>query len=469
MVGMGRNELNKYIFTLVGISAAVLIGLVVAVMGIQDYLGRPQKTVAFTPEATPTAAAKKTKVSDFSNVTVADWGQLPDAPTFEPPVRTTIYALKQQYNDQEFANLAQHFVSVNGNKVSQKEDSMSVVSSTASATFYMYKPTGSFMYKSEKGIDLPEEQGFSDEEKVNTFMNELWNDGTLQVTRSYQNSAAPGVTYYEAHRDWDKIGLPIINLMSTFNLPAEEKVGELSLLKRVNEASDRDISVNTAVIGVKDGKIISITSNIRAINRQGTSHPQGVISYNEAISRLKKNDFEYILTSPPVGSGDTGLTKVTVTEAVPVYLEELPGKAQTQLYPYYVFRGEGETGAGTKVKFAAAVPAVSAEAYAPVSGKQTRTRSQQQGTLEFIDPTNMPAPSGAMSAAAPDEGKLSSLTCSSAPSPKQLANKAIDPSGFLFGEYNSTLYIIPMKNWDVSHLDDINALSGPGCPLRLSL
>lgn len=493
LIGMGRTELNKYVFSLVGISVVVLIGLVAIIMGMQNYLSSPRMSSAQQPTFVPSQAPSrtqsvKTAAKGFPKVAVAEWGAFPASPAFEPPQRATLYALKQQYSRQEFANLAQHFISVNGNKVSEKDKTVSVVTDKADVgLFYLYKPTGTFFYRARTGLSLPS-RGANETEKVSTFMRELWNDGTLQVTGSYEKRSVPGIRYYEVHRDWDRVGMPIMNLIGTFNIAGDGQIGKMSLLEQTGQEPDSDIiktdnktdglarntDFNTATVGITEGRIVSVTSNIRPLAQTGTrSH--GVIPYEDAVAKLRRGSHTHLYVSPAGGGGanpelvydnnSVVLKNVEVGESLTAYLEELPNKPQTQLYPYFIFKGMATTDTGYRVKFVASVPALAnsvlgtstEQSSALLSQRTGFNASQQQGTLEFMDPTNAPIPALSQTpdytpAPTANPQAMEELVCDPPPSPRDLSSVTTDPGGLVYGIYHSEWHIIPGGGW---HVDDL--------------
>ncbi|MBI1863223.1 hypothetical protein HYS00_03825 [Candidatus Microgenomates bacterium] len=534
-MGMGRTELNKYVFSLVGLSIVVLFGLIAIIAGMQTYLSHPRSALAQPePVVSPTEAPQKANAhpAAFPRATVADWGKLPP-PSFSPPVRTTLYALKQQYNRLEFANLAQHFIPVVDDKVTESDKSVSVVSDTA-GVFYLYKPTGAFFYKSDAGVTLPQ-AGPTEREKVNEFMRTVWNDSTLQVTGSFEKKSSPGVTYYELHRDWDKVGLPIVNLIGTFNIAETERFGSLSLTKPPVSIASPDIiktdnqtdgvaradDFNTATVGVVGGKIVSVTSNIRPVNPQGTRSHE-IISYDGAVSNLKNGGYVYLYTSP-AGEGSANadmlyqsnavaLENVQVKESFAAYIEDLPSAPQTHLYPYFIFRGQAQSHTGYRVNFIAAVSAVSDSVLGASTSKDIRLlsqngskSSQQQGTFEFVEPTDAPLPAlsqpvGYTPSPIMSQGQEKPLTCNPPPSPGDLENIITNANGQSYGQFQPTAgslstyvrgndsspirrtysrewYVLPSGGWDVNALqsavntvwDDLKTIPGSERQRRLAM
>lgn len=429
-----------------------------------------------------TTKAPSERVSDnkqFPEVTVSQWGTIPAAPSAPLPLRSTIYALKQNDSRQEFANLAQHFVSIVGGDVQDNGVAARVVSTKGDpAVFYMYKPSGSFYFRAKKGIELP--SGPNESDRVGAFMKSLWNDDTLLVTGSRKSASLPGVTLYEIHRDWDKVGLPIVNIFGMMNGSPDEKIGTSSLLdtQGINTGS---MVINTATVGVSEGRIVYAASSIRPITPQGTG-PKPIITYNDAVNTLQNGGYRILYINPVSDEASITLKTATVSESFIAYLEDSPDRSQGQLTPDIVFRGTAETESGIQVEFVAAVPAVS-----PANGGSTavvqRTRSQQQGTLAFINPTIAPRTEGARpSQQATPAAALTPPKCVP-PSVTDLTSVKEDAGGSKYGIYNNDWYVVTGGGWAVSQIPpvtnvtikdltstiDLFALAPTGCPIKMTL
>ncbi len=283
---------------------------------------------------------------------------------------------------------------------------------------YMQKAQGYFLFKViGEGPVLPATA--SDERSnVLAYMQKMYGDSAINITATYQKSHVEGVTYYEAHRSWSAMGLPVLNTLGLFNLPNNTTLNSLTdapsaaliggLMPDVNivKTSDgadgkvRQNEFNTVTFGIKNGQIVSILSNMRLLDTSKSAVDGKVLSNNEALDRLAKNQYQDLFISP-AGAGvvdekkftpnnQAKLTSAKVIEGRLVYLEDV-GTNQKQLAPYYLFRGTGTLDSGYDVKFLATVAANNAPvlgistSLAQAQGQQT----QQQGTLEFPTETNV--------------------------------------------------------------------------------
>lgn len=244
--------------------------------------------------------------------------------------------------------------------------------------------TGEFSYASTTGITLPSAVGgpVSENAQVDAYVKTLALDPTLDIQNTYQKKNKDGVTYYEIHRNWEKAGLPILNALGLLNTSPNQKLANLALgstsdklqdpnIYRTSDGTDglaRTNDFNTMTIGVNSTtkKIVSLVSNIRFIqNSKLQTIP--LLSYQEAVAKLKSNQYEALYTSP-TGTGVPSFNKVypgnharanqaQITDSILTYLENPPALAQTHLTPYYLFRGNTQLDSGYEVNFIALVPA----------------------------------------------------------------------------------------------------------------
>lgn len=461
------------------VSFFVIVGLAVIVAVVRNVSSPKPQTKGVTTPLSPTKTIDPTTVkNEFPDVTVSSWGKIPAAPSAPLPIRSTVYALKQNYSRQEFANLAQHFVSIVGGDVQDNGVTARVVSTKGDpAVFYMYKPSGSFYFRAKKGVELP--IGSNESDRVTAFMKSLWNDDTLVVTGSHESGSLSGIKLYEVHRDWDKVGLPVLNVFGILQ-SSDDEIGTMSLLDSSGINTGVDV-VNTATVGVSEGRIVYIASSIRPVTPQGTG-PKPIVSYDDAMKTLQNGGYRFLYVNAMSDETSIMLTNATVSEAFIAYLEDIPDRSQGQLTPDVVFRGIAETKAGTKVAFVAAVAAVS-----PANGGSTaiakRTRSQQQGTLAFVNPTIAPRTEGARpSQQATPAAALKQPTCA-APSMKDLKSIKEDAGGSRFGVYNSVWYVVTGGGWAVSQIPPVTNVTVKdvmstidtfssailGCPIKIAL
>lgn len=375
---MNYKVFRRVLFSLLGVGFAA--SLVIAVLFSQ----KDAESVGGAP------AGKKGTIAGapVSSLLLKD---IPSTPAFEPPVRALTYNLLQEFTLLDATNVAQNFIAVVGSEQKNTETSLWVISgSQKSEVFYMHLPSGSFVFHSAKGVLLTS-SGNDERAKVEELVRRVWNDTTVQIVNVYESSDMPGTRIYEARRDWDKVGLPIVNISHLLTVPGEKQVGDMSLLDfEKTVGSTMHISrINFARIGIKDGRIVSVVSTIRPSRTEGESTSAHIIlSYPQAVKNLQNISNRKIYTSPQHDA--SSLQEVTLREAFLAYPEELPSRIQRTLSPTYLFRGTGTTKDGTRVPvvmFTSAIDDTKASSsYGPFTKDHGLSRSQQQGTLAFVDP-----------------------------------------------------------------------------------
>ena len=192
----------------------------------------------------------------------------------------------------------------------------------------------------------------------------------------------------------------------------------------------------------RSGKVTVIASNVRKIDTAETKKYM-VMSYDEAVKRLKNNQYLDILTSPQAGSpkeyatlypgNKAVLNSVSVTESELAYLEDLPVIAQYQLSPYYIFRGTGTLENGYRVKILATVPAtlqtvLGASTSRLLAQNTSSDSAQKQGELTF--PTMTPAVTLPQKSCADLGLSSNTQTATSSSSLNSLFQQALDGTQF---------------------------------------
>ncbi len=371
---------------------AVLFILVVAFAAVL-YLSRKPKTsnqannTAVSDEYTSSnpsnEVAKSNVVSNVTQppeVSFYSWTGLDQPPGI--PSALSVYSLKATFSTDDVTTLAKK-LGING--LAQKKDSIVTtytVSADKTASVLLFNTTtGEFSYRGTKGVALP--AGDKMEDRTYAFLRSLgWYDPTIQVSATYRNSKKPGVLYVELHRSWNSLNAPILNPIGLLNVPETQSLSSLTLNSNlpytpkdgdiVSTSDNRngylradDFNTITLAINDADQMVTMIKSNMRPVTRvtAGTEF----ISYDNAVEKLKNNQYTFIFTSP-AGAGNTSWDKVypgnmaqakraVVTETIMAYLEQSPSVAQTTLEPYYIFRGTAKLDSGYTVLFNAAVPA----------------------------------------------------------------------------------------------------------------
>ncbi|KXK10113.1 MAG: hypothetical protein UZ22_OP11002000932 [Microgenomates bacterium OLB23] len=212
-------------------------------------------------------------------------------------------------------------------------------------------------------------------------------DETTTLGAYYQRSTTPDITYYEFHRDPEKVGLQIINPVGVANLPEDVPLKKVAINEfTVDSANDPTIIIasdtpgkarrsdfNTMTVGINNsGAIVSIESNLRPIETSDyiANLSLFILSPDQALEELQKQGAYYSI-SVPSGQGTIDYDQVyaenqlktneaVITDMALSFIEKPARVAQRYLQPVYIVRGYAETSTGVRVKFVQTVPAVSA-------------------------------------------------------------------------------------------------------------
>ncbi len=247
------------------------------------------------------------------------------------------------------------------------------------------KLTGGFMFQSWGNHTLPNSSGSTNPLAIGkSYLNYLGlTDDTIMCSVTYNKKSKPSVTFVECHRDWQKTGLPILNAVGVVNIPEETKLSDLALGNSDNNIDDnliintssnqdgkaRPKDFNTATVGIdKDGRIVSVESNIRPIKETNTYTSDHLISPQEAFSQFISHKSQFALTIPG-GSGFINPNKIyqgnilqgqkaVISDYLLTYIEKPQELAQDKLVPMYLIRGTAELSSGNTVRFTEMVPAM---------------------------------------------------------------------------------------------------------------
>jgi hypothetical protein len=361
----------------------------------QDYGGNPQVTVqtwdvSVTPEETPEEALEYSTRATYPRAYIQQIGK--NFEGIKEIEYTKDYALAAEANETDIS------------------------------TFLFNNKTGVFSYASMNGMEISNISGGAQaRDKAEAIVQQIFSDATIQAKATYKRATKPGRTYVEFHRDWETVGMPILNPLGLINTGDKESLEELvlgapSMTQRdtdIIETSDesdgyaRATDFNTITVAVSDteAKVYTTESNMRVLDKRG--EPRNLISYQEAVNKLNKSQYSFIYTVPQ-GEGTptydrvytAGTNKMEtghVTSSVMAYIEHLPDEAQEAITPYYVFKGNGRLQSGYEVTFIAGVNAIATkqssvfkirEANAQVPGEQigeegyTGSSTLQLGTFQ---------------------------------------------------------------------------------------
>lgn len=382
------------------------------------------------------------------------------------PNSLTSFHLKQNFSLDEVTGFSEILSA--SDSIKQEKNNVFTYNNDKTNSLTFDTKTGNFLYSSKEGISLPENKNIQN--SINLFLLRLnLYDNTLRSFTSFQRKSTPGIIYYEVHRDRDIIGAPIFNFIGLANLDEGEKISDLSLMSILkNLPQDKDIynsfdkrdgfvrydQFNSITLGidVQKNKIVYISSNLRPFNNKISSSNNSLITLDQAYQKLKNREEELFLTTP-AGQGKINfntiypqnkgkLPNAVITETSLVYLESLPDFVQTELVPYYLFRGYGVLDSGYRVNLIAAVSASDQVKGVSTSSilAQEITGTQQQGTFEFTTPS--PQPTDIKPSLSPSSSpKIDNIKPSLSPSPQSI-NPCDDPNLFSYqiGSQTSVFY-----------------------------
>ncbi len=304
------------------------------------------------------------------------------------PAQTKIYTFKNSFPEDQTLTLAQKLLSKDAKLVTTK-DGIRTYSSTFG--YLVFNTTSGTFELNSIGATAPFEQLKTINDirpALTTYLQDKLNiiDETTTLSAYYQRSTSPDITYYEFHRDPEKIGLHIINPVGVANLPEDIPLKKVSINSfTVDSANDPTIILasdspgkarrndfNTLTVGINSsGSIVSLESNLRPV--ESSDYVSGlslsILSPDQALEELQKQGAYFSITVP-AGQGTIDYDKVylnnqlktqeaVITDMALTYIEKPPNVAQRYLQPAYIVRGYAETDTGVRVKFVQTVPAIS--------------------------------------------------------------------------------------------------------------
>ncbi|MEN9327669.1 MAG: hypothetical protein RI947_477 [Candidatus Parcubacteria bacterium] len=396
---------DKKVIVMAGFLGSVLVILMVATF----ILSNLQKSRSFGTQTAANDVGTKTQTVDLNRQPVEEStspatstpnGTLAEAPQPLPHInfrtwddvnsvaltRTSapVYELNQSYTFEEVRDIASTLGASDSIKKKRTNVIAYKVDSTNKTASLLQFDTqnGEFTYTSTPGQTLPEASD------INTGIYEFMKtiniyDASLKVTATYKNKAYPELTFYEVHRDWSAVSAPILNTVGLLNLSEKQALNSLTLATANAESPEntdicatsdgkdgleRQKDFNTMTLALTEDKRIKFAqSNIRRLNATAPREVS-LINYDEAKKKLQEKKYSFLLTTP-AGSGAVQWTNIypqnqanaqeaVITEAALSYLESAPATTQSELAPYYVFKGYSQLDSGFRVNYIAAVPAI---------------------------------------------------------------------------------------------------------------
>lgn len=380
-----------------------------------------------TPFIVPTTALSETntplRIIKPPEVKFAHW-QFP-ANTVVSTNAVPVYYLKSNYDDASIQNFGQKL----GVTSAIQEKNESVMMGDSNAFLLFNKGTGAFTYFTRTGLKLASDK--NTEESIIAVLKDLGiYDTSLRLTATYRKKNQSTVRYFEFHRNWDRLRLPIYSKPGLLNMPENLSFSTFSFTPQrgvaavdtsIYETSDqsdglarqRDFNTVTVAVSEKDNQIMYLSSSLRPLNSEKLSLTN-MLSLEEAKSALLSGQNTEVMTIP-AGEGAVKWESVypqniadadeaTISEVTIAYLEEAPTQVQVELKPWYIFKGLATLKSGYRVRFIATIPAAKQTQTflqkvlnflaSPVAAQSYENQygSQKQGTFQLSAPSPTPSP-----------------------------------------------------------------------------
>lgn len=448
----------------------IAIPLIIILVLVFLALNKPRSKLTGLPLAlSPTPINLPPNLKPISPPTVKFDRWVLNTPVISAEARAAVYSFRTNF-PQEYISQLQQKLQVSGERIDQKNLAM-IADKNKMIVFNT--EVGSFIYYNKDGVPLAESQT-NKSDAVLSFIQSLgFADPSLRVIATYKKTKQDSITYYEIHRDWQAMILPVLNRFGLTNLPEDTKLTSLSLTSKLtNDKTDSSIyatsdnrdgykrndDFNTITVAVDtNNKVIAITSHMRPfINEEITI--SDLRSYDEALGDIRAGKFDSIITAP-AGEGLPNWEKIypqnvaeakeaVVTDAVLAYIEDPLSKTQAKLSPSYIFRGYAQSKSGYRINFIALVRATKQlnvfnsfwhDFFKPVWAiDKNQIGSQHQGTFETsVTPTAPPTPT-----LKPNEPTPTTPPSGCAPTAAQIAPLQ-DWNGVQVGYFPGVIYSVP--------------------------
>ncbi len=395
---------NALLFIILGIAVILLIGIFLFISR-----GSNKSIVGIKTQPSPTLSAKSNPTQSLQvlpapTVNFASYQNQTTTPAIPSGIKS--YALKTNFNSKEIASFAANF----GLSIYTDDGKPILIVSNLTDKYKrgilsFARVSGAFSYQSFGAI-WPKQYhaGQSVVDETNAYIKELgFTDGTITCTTEYERQDVPGTTFVECHRDWQKLSLPLVNMVGLLNLPESSRIANAAAgtvsqngpidLAVMHVSNDQGGSIaganqkarpddfNTITIGIRqDGRIASVVSTMRWVSSAPTTvAASALVSPQEALQAFKDQKASFSLTLP-AGGGLTSWQKVypgnvaqaskaVITDMSLAYVEKPLTVTVPQYDPYYIIRGTAQLASGYTVRFTQAMPAVKRNSLSILSEK----------------------------------------------------------------------------------------------------
>lgn len=352
----------------------------------------------------------------------------------ETPTSLTAYELKHTFSDVDVSELAGElgFASIDA---VEKRTNLSQLYDIGNQHYLGFDTkTGEFSYLSEKGF-APSRTSSDPKQTAKTVLTDIgYDDPTIRPYATYKRTDEPGFIFIELHRDWERMGAPIMNPIGMLNLTELDRLDRISIESQpdnyvedtfVTATSDgtdgraRPSSFNTATVklSLADNRVYALSSNIPRIISSEVLAADSIMSPLDAFDAYKSGQTSFGLTAPS-GSGSVNLADVYSNDlaASPVVnvsdFELIYAASQTDQpqwwCPAYALRSFGKVQTGFDVQFSHSVPA-SRDPRCQTAVLGATTKNPTRTLAQAAQPTPTPDPSRVIPTIVGGVGSASSL------------------------------------------------------------
>jgi len=288
------------------------------------------------------------------------------------------YKLKTDFSDDEIQRIAS-VLGITADNNSYQPDK-AVLFNSKEGLLDFNKKTGEFNFLSLKTVKTTaaDPQGAALEVIAEIGLY----DETIDCNITYKRQNAPDTTFVECHRNWEKLGAPLLTLPGILN-GAGLNTNNLAVGKidqyAPNDYDVYDVSTgengrarpddfNTITVAVKNqNSIITVQSTMRWVENKILIDPNEFITYSNALEMLSNGQTSLSLVVPD-SSGEQDWDTVfpdnkafsniaDVRDLRVIYLEKMSSERQREYSPVYLVYGTADIGSGNTVRFVQAVPA----------------------------------------------------------------------------------------------------------------
>jgi len=294
------------------------------------------------------------------------------------------YLLKTTFNQIDITNIQAKF---GLDKTKLSNDNTILYSDITKEILAINRTNGSFIFESLNDSQVlngttKRYGSYILKDQAGLFLDDIGLDNqTISCPISYSKTGYEGYTFIECHRDWSKVGLPILNPVGLLSIPENVSLQSLALGKvdlyfekdpTIYNVSDgenfkkRPDDFNTATfIFDADHHLVAAKSNLLFLSKP-TSILGDLLYPSEALKQFMAHKSAYSMASVtgegivdpqiafPSGTADSKLG--VITDFILAYLQN-PLTSQVELSPMYVIRGYSQLDSGFRSSFIEVIPA----------------------------------------------------------------------------------------------------------------